>query len=62
MPHKQQKPSDVSEQRTSNELVKLIRKLRWMAMEEEAERVETELAQCDVRLADSVLATSHETD
>jgi hypothetical protein len=62
MPRKQQKPSDVSaEQRTSNELVKLIRKLRWMGMEEEAERVETELA-CDVRRADSVLATSHETD
>jgi hypothetical protein len=40
----------------------LIRKLRWMGMEEEAERVETELAQCDVRRADSVLATSHETD
>jgi hypothetical protein len=55
MPRKQQKPSDVSaEQRTSNELVKLIRKLRWMGMEEEAERVETELAQCDVRRADSV--------
>jgi hypothetical protein len=60
---KQQEPSDVSaEQRTSNELVKLIRKLRWMGMEEEAERVQMELAQCDVRRADSVLATSHETD
>ena len=60
---KQQEPSDVlAEQRTSNELVKLIRKLRWMGMEEEAERVQTELAQCDVRRADSVLATSHETD
>jgi predicted solute-binding protein len=60
---KQQKPSAVSaEQRTSNELVKLIRKLRWMGMEEEAERVQTELAQCDVRRADSVLRTSHETD
>jgi hypothetical protein len=33
-----------------------------MGMEEEAERVETELAQCDVRGADSVLATSQETD
>jgi hypothetical protein len=63
MPHEQQKPSDHSaEQRTSNELVKLIRKLRWMGMEEEAERLETELAHCDVRRTNSVLATSHETD
>ncbi len=63
MPRKQQKPSDVSaEQRTSNELVKLIRKLRWMGMEEEAERVQTKLAQCGVQPADSVLATPRETD
>ncbi len=60
---KQQKPPDVSaEQRTSNELIKLIRKLRWMGMEEEAERVQTELAQCGVRPADSVLAVPHDTD
>jgi hypothetical protein len=57
---KQQKPPDVSsEQRKSNELVRLIRKLRWMGMEEEADRVQTELAQCGVRRADSVLATPH---
>ena len=63
MPRKQQKPSDVSaEQRTSNELVKLIRKLRWMGMEEEAERVHAELAQCGAQPADSVVAASHETD
>ena len=60
---KQQKASDISaDQRTSNELVKLIRKLRWMGMEEEADRVQTELAQCGVRRADSVLATPHKTD
>ena len=60
---KQQKPPGVSsEQRKSNELVRLIRKLRWMGMEEEADRVQTELAQCGVRRADSVLATPHETD
>ena len=59
----QQKPPDISsEQRKSNELVRLIRKLRWMGMEEEAGRVQTELAQCGVRRADSVLATPHETD
>lgn len=60
---KQQKPPEVSaEQRTSNELIKLIRKLRWMGMEEEAERVQTELAHSGVRPADSVLAASRETD
>ena len=60
---KQQKAPGVSaEQRTSNELVKLIRKLRWMGMEEEADRVQTELVQCGVSRADSVLATPHETD
>ena len=63
MPRKQQKPSDVSaEQRTSNELVKLIRKLRWMGLEEEAERVQTELVHCGARPADSVLAVARETD
>jgi hypothetical protein len=60
---KQQKPPDVSsEQRKSNDLVRLIRKLRWTGMEEEADRVQTELTQCGVRHADSVLATPHETD
>jgi len=44
----QQKSPDVSaEQRESNKLLKLIRKLCWMGMEEEAERVQMELAQCD---------------
>ena len=34
MPLEKQKPPDVlAEQRTSNKLVKLIRKLRWMGME-----------------------------
>jgi len=60
---KQQKLPDVSsEQRKSNELVRLIRKLRWMGMEEEAKRVQAEVAQCGVEPADSVLATSRETD
>ena len=60
---KQQKASDISaDQRTSNELVKLIRKLRWMGMEEEAQRVQTELAQCAGRPADSVLVAPRDTD
>jgi hypothetical protein len=63
MPYKQQKSSDGSaEQRASNELVKLIRKLRWMRMEEEAKKVENELNLSNVPAADSVVARSRETD
>ena len=59
----QQKPPDaLAEQRASNKLVKLIRKLRWMGMEEEAERVQMELAQRSVPPADSVVAAAHDTD
>jgi hypothetical protein len=63
MPLEKQKPSDVlAEQRASNKLVKLIRKLRWMRMEEEAERVQMDLAQRGVPPGDSVVAVPHETD
>ncbi len=41
---------------------RLIRKLRWMGMEEEAERAQTELAECGFRPADSVLAAPRDTD
>jgi hypothetical protein len=62
-PLKQKQLQDVlAEQRSSNELVKLIRKLRWMGMEDEAERVETKLARSEVEPADCVLAASRETD
>jgi len=63
MRHEQQKPSDgVAEQRASNELVKLIRKLRWMGMGEEAKKMENQLTQCDVPATDVVVARSRETD
>ena len=63
MRHEQEKPSDgLAEQRTSNELVKLIRKLRWMGMEEEARKVENQLTLCDLPAEDSVVAASRETD
>jgi hypothetical protein len=58
----EQQPPDVSTRQQSNELIKLIQKLRWMGMEEEAERAQTELALCGVRPAGSVLAAPHETD
>jgi hypothetical protein len=63
MRHEQQKTSEASvEQRASNELVKLIRKLRWMGMEEEAKKEENQLTLSNVPAADSVVARSRETD
>ncbi len=59
---KQLRPPDMSARQQANELIKLIRKLRWIGMEEEAERVQMELAQCGVRPADSVVASARETD
>jgi hypothetical protein len=58
-PQEQQKPS---EQRTSNELVRLIRKLRWAGMEQEAEVLAEELARRHPTDAVSVIAQSRETD
>jgi hypothetical protein len=62
MPHNQHKPpTGIAEQRTANELVKLIRKLRWMGLEGEAEKVEHQLTLRKAE-ADSVIAASRETD
>jgi len=61
-PRKRQ-PSDTSaRQRASNELVKLIHKLRWLRMEEEAQGLQNELGRRRAAAADSVLATAAETD
>ena len=62
MPHNQHKPPDgIAKQSTANELVKLIRKLRWMGLEREAEKVENQLTLRKAQV-DSVIAASHETD
>jgi hypothetical protein len=45
----------------SNELVKLIRKLRWIGMDDEAARLQSELTRRHAD-ADSVVALSGETD
>ena len=58
----QKPPNRLAEQQASNELVKLIRKLRWMGLEEEAERVEDELVLRRVAAADSVIAAPRDTD
>lgn len=46
----------------SNEMVKLIRKLRWIGMEEEAEKLQRELSEREDAAADSVVATPRDTD
>jgi len=61
-PTRKKLPQVSAKQGTSDELVKMIRKLRWMGMEEEAESVETKLAHSEVKAADCVLAASRETD
>jgi hypothetical protein len=47
-------------ERPSVETLHLIRKLRWIGMEEEAERVETQLH--EATLAGGVITAAHETD
>jgi hypothetical protein len=47
-------------ERPSVEVLHLICKLRWIGMEEEAERVEMQLR--ETTLAGSVIAAVHETD
>jgi hypothetical protein len=59
----QQKPPDNSaEQQTSNDLVKLIRKLRWMGREDEAKQAQLELARCRSRPVETVIAGPADTD
>jgi hypothetical protein len=54
-------PPDVSSrQRAAKNLIKQIRKLRWIGMEEEAERLQISLA--GVPAEDRVLAEPQETD
>jgi hypothetical protein len=61
MSREHQKPPDGSA-RQPDKLIRQIRKLRWMGMEEDAKKVQAEVAQCGVEPAESVLAVSRETD
>ena len=58
-PLQQQNPSDT---RASNDMIKLIRKLRWIGMDEEAQKLQRELTERETAPADSVVATPRETD
>ena len=51
-----------AEQRASNELVKLITKLRWMGLDEEANCIERRLLSSPIRPGESVLAQPRDTD
>jgi hypothetical protein len=62
IPQQQSKLSEAYASRGSNELVKLIRKLRWIGMDEEAQKLQTELTRRETAAADSVVATPRETD
>jgi hypothetical protein len=53
-------PDVSAAQRASNDMIKLIRKLRWMGMEGEAERLRSALD--GLPRADSVVAEPRETD
>ena len=57
---RQEAPDVSAEQRESNELIKRIRKLRWMGMETEAEQLQLALA--GATRSDSVIAQPLETD
>jgi hypothetical protein len=50
------------DQRTSNELARLIRKLRWIGMEDVAEPLMDELTRRGTMDTVSVIAPSRETD
>jgi hypothetical protein len=58
-PPQQQNPAEA---RAPNETIKLIRKLRWIGMDEEAQKLQRELAEREGTAADSVVATPRDTD
>ena len=60
LPSRQPPPDVSAEQRASNELIKLIRKLRWMGMDGEARRLQVALN--GAPKADTVIAEPRETD
>jgi hypothetical protein len=63
MSRDQEKSAEVSaDQSAPNDLAKLICKLRWIGMEEEAERLLGELAQRRTAADEHVFATTGETD
>jgi hypothetical protein len=58
----QARPFDLAEQRASNHLVQLIRKLRWINMDAEAEQVSARLTRCCYPPTETVVAGPWATD
>ena len=56
----QELPDVSAEQRASSDMIKLIRKLRWMGMESEAKRLQGSIA--GVPQADCLIEEPRETD
>jgi hypothetical protein len=50
------------EQRAADELIRLITKLRWMGLEEEADCIERQVSSLPVRGAENGLEKPRETD
>lgn len=61
-PLEEQPPDSSAAESRSDELIKLIRKLRWAGMDKEAERLLKELKREHGEAAESVIATPRETD
>ena len=53
---------DLAQRRASNECVRLIRKLRWIGMDDEAERVLAQLSGWPFRPTETVIAGPWATD
>jgi hypothetical protein len=54
--------TELSNEDASAELVKRIRKLRWIGMDDEAEKIQRELKRLPAGLCGSVLADPYGTD
>lgn len=58
--NRQQQAALPVESKASSELIGRIRKLRWVGLDDEADRIELQQSEC--AKADTVLATPTETD
>jgi hypothetical protein len=55
-------PEVPPEDKASCEVVKHIRKLRWIGLDEEADRLQAQLKSCGIAPSDSVIASPSDTD
>jgi hypothetical protein len=62
MPLERKTPDRPAAERTSKELLRLVHKLRWAGMEEEAERLLKKLKHGETPTGESVVSTPTETD